>query len=156
MELGNGARERNAGSGDRHMRYRTLRLGSMRTVRIAIGLIAAACTLTTRRVEAQGAAAPPDSVVATASKISAGRAVYHGQGTCAVCHGQNLEGGIGSALTAHEWKDAKGGSLTAILGVITKGVAGTAMVAHPGGINDLQAQQVAAYVWAVSHNKAKP
>jgi len=138
------------------MRYRTLQLGGMRTVCMAIGLIAAACTLTTRRVGAQGAGAPPDSVVATASLINAGRAVYHGQGTCAVCHGQNLEGGIGLALTAHEWKDAKGGSLAAILGVITKGVGGTAMVAHPGGINDEQARQVAAYVWAVSHSKAKP
>jgi mono/diheme cytochrome c family protein len=129
----------------------------MRTAYIAIGLIAAACTLTTRRVGAQGAGVPPDSVVATASLISAGRAVYSGQGTCAVCHGQNLEGGgVGPALTAHEWKDAKGGSLAAILGVITKGVNATAMVAHPGGINDQQAHQVAAYVWAVSHNKAKP
>jgi len=139
------------------MRYRTLQLGGMRTVCIAIGLIAAACTLTTRRAGAQGAGAPPDSVVATASLISAGRAAYHGQGTCAVCHGQNLEGGgVGPALTAHEWKDAKGGSLAAILGVISKGVDATAMVAHPGGINDGQARQVAAYIWAVSHNKAKP
>ena len=139
------------------MRYRPLQLGGRRTVCIAIGLIAAACTLTTRRVGAQGAGAPPDSVVATASQVTAGRAVYHGQGTCAVCHGQNLEGsGIAPALTAHEWKDAKGGSLAAILGVITKGVDGTAMVARPGGINDEQGHQVAAYVWAVSHNKAKP
>ena len=95
-------------------------------------------------------------MVATASQISAGRALYRGQGTCAVCHGQNLEGGIGPALTAHEWKDAKGGSLGAIFGVIAKGVDGTPMVAHPGGINDQQAHEVAAYVWAVSHNKAKP
>jgi mono/diheme cytochrome c family protein len=128
----------------------------MRTA-FAIGLIAAASTLTTRRVEAQGAGTPPDSAAATASLISAGRGVYHGAGTCAVCHGQNLEGaGVGPALTAHEWKDAKGGSLAAILGVVTKGVDGTAMVAHPGGINDGQSRQVAAYIWAVSHNKAKP
>ena len=128
----------------------------VRRLCIAIGVVAAACAFASRGVEAQGAAAPPDSVVATASLINAGRAVYHDQGTCAVCHGQNLEGGVGPALTGREWKDAKGGSLAAIRGVITKGVDGTAMVAHPGGINDAQARQVAAYVWAVSQKKTKP
>ena len=105
---------------------------------------------------AQRGAAPPDSVVATASAISAGRAVISGPGTCVICHGQNLEGGVGPPLTAHAWKDAPGGSLAAILRVITKGVDGTTMVARPGGISDEQARNAAAYVWAVSHNRAKP
>jgi mono/diheme cytochrome c family protein len=123
---------------------------------IAVGGVVAGCTLTALRAGAQGAATAPDSVVATASAISAGRAVFHGQGTCAVCHGQHLEGGIGPLLTAHEWKDAKAGSLAAIVAVITGGVEGTAMVAHPGGISDEQARDAAAYIWAVSHNRAKP
>ena len=59
-------------------------------------------------------------------------------------------------LVAHTWKDATDGTYAAILGVIASGVAGTAMVAHPGGITDAQARQVAAYVWAVGHGTTKP
>ena len=35
------------------------------------------------------------------------------------------------------------------------GVSGTAMAAYPGGISDEQAQQVAAYVWAVANNRVE-
>ena len=97
-----------------------------------------------------------DSADATQESISKGRALFHGSGTCAVCHGQQLEGGVGPTLRAHAWKDAKGGELSAIYAVISHGVPNTAMVAHPGGINDAQAMQLASYVWAVSHDKAKP
>jgi mono/diheme cytochrome c family protein len=89
--------------------------------------------------------------------ISAGRDVYHGAGTCQLCHGLNLEGGpLAPTLKAHAWKDAKGGGYDAILNVIMKGVTGTAMVSHPGGISDADAQKVAAYVWAVGHAKTTP
>jgi mono/diheme cytochrome c family protein len=89
--------------------------------------------------------------------ISAGRDVYHGAGTCQVCHGMNLEGGpLAPTLKAHAWKDAKGGGYDAILTVIMKGVPGTAMVSHPGGISDADAQKVAAYIWAVWHAKTTP
>lgn len=91
-----------------------------------------------------------------ASVVAAGRAVFHGAGTCVACHGQKLEGGVGPTLRAHAWKDAKGGDETAIYAVITHGVPNTAMVAHPGGINNTQARQVATYIWAVSHDKATP
>jgi mono/diheme cytochrome c family protein len=97
-----------------------------------------------------------DSTEATQEAINKGRALFHGSGTCAMCHGQQLEGGIGPTLRAHPWKDAKGGEMPAIYAVITHGVPNTAMVAHPGGISDAQATQLAAYVWAVSHDKAKP
>jgi cytochrome c oxidase cbb3-type subunit III len=102
------------------------------------------------------AAQAPDSAAATPAAISAGRVIFHGAGTCAVCHGANLQGAVGPRLTAHKWKDATGGSYTAILGVIMHGVAGSAMVAHPGGISDVEARQVAAYVWAVSQSNVKP
>jgi mono/diheme cytochrome c family protein len=93
----------------------------------------------------------------TAADISAGRKIFHGPGTCAVCHGQRMEGTpMAPTLAAHTWKDAKGGGFAAILGVINTGVPGTAMVSRPGGINSGDAQRVAAYVWAVSHGKAKP
>jgi mono/diheme cytochrome c family protein len=89
--------------------------------------------------------------------ISGGRDIFHGAGTCLVCHGPNLEGGpMAPALKAHTWKDAKGGGYDAILAVVMKGVPGTAMVSHPGGISDDDARKVAAYVWAVSRGKAEP
>ena len=115
-------------------------------VSLLAGLIAAPLAAQTSDAPAQ----------VTPAAIDAGRKVFHAEGTCFACHGANLEGAIGPQLTAHEWKDAKGGTFDAIVGVITKGVDGTAMVSHPGGISDAQVQQVAAYVWAVSHGKAKP
>lgn len=93
----------------------------------------------------------------TPAMIDAGRRIFHGKGTCFACHGSNLEGGpVAPPLTAHQWKDAKGGDLSAILYVDTHGVAGTMMIAHPGGISDTEAEAVAAYIWAVSHRGVKP
>jgi hypothetical protein len=40
--------------------------------------------------------------------------------------------------------------------VLHNGVPNTAMVAHPGNINEAELQQVAAYVWAVSRGAASP
>ncbi len=97
-----------------------------------------------------------DSSDVTPESVAKGRALFHGSGTCALCHGQQLEGGVGPTLRAHAWKDAKGGELAAIYGIVSHGVPNTAMVAHPGGINDAQTMQVASYVWAVSHDKTKP
>ncbi len=139
------------------MRYRVAPVRGACIRCITLACAGAVCALGPRHANAQQApAAAADSTAATPAAINAGRAVYHGQGTCMICHGASLEGGVGPALTAHEWKDAKGGSYAAILGVVMKGVDGTAMVAHPGGITDDQARQAAAYVWAVSHGKAKP
>lgn len=102
-------------------------------------------------------AALPDTSAIPPDMVSAGRRVFHGQGTCAACHGMNLEGGpIAPTLKPHAWKDAKGGDLRAIYFVITHGVNGTAMVAYPGGIGDADAVRVAAYVWSVGHHGAKP
>ena len=119
-------------------------------------LFAAAFALTAQRANAQGPSAVPDSVAATPAEVTAGRAIFHGQGQCLMCHGAGLEGGIGPTLRAHAWRDAKGGDLAAIYYVVTHGVPGTAMVSHPGNISDEQAHAVAAYIWAVSHNRSKP
>ena len=103
---------------------------------------------------AEGQAAVDSSSPAA---IGAGRDIFHGAGTCQVCHGPNLEGGpMAPTLKAHAWKDAKGGGYDAILGVVMKGVPSTAMVSHPGGISDDDARKVAAYVWSVSHGKTNP
>jgi Cytochrome c, mono- and diheme variants len=105
------------------------------------------------------AAAPPtpDTAAITSDIVNAGRRVFHGQGSCFACHGANLEGGpIAPPLKPHVWKDAKGGELDAIYYVVTHGVSGTAMVSHPGGISDADAQRVAMYIWAVGHRGVTP
>ncbi len=106
---------------------------------------------------AQSSPSHPDTSAVTPAMIDAGRKIFHGKGTCFACHGSNLEGGpVAPPLTAHPWKDAKGGDLAAIFYVDTHGVAGTMMIAHPGGISDTEAGEVAAYIWAVSHRGVKP
>ena len=99
----------------------------------------------------------PDTNAIPPAMIDAGRKTFHGRGTCFACHGTNLEGGpIAPTLKEHSWKDAKNGDLGAIYYVVTHGVKGSAMVAHPGGIADADAVKVAAYVWSVGHRDTKP
>ncbi|GIV80372.1 MAG: hypothetical protein KatS3mg050_4766 [Litorilinea sp.] len=88
--------------------------------------------------------------------IEQGRLVYREAGTCFACHGAQLEGGpIAPNLNDNQWKNGSG-DYADILNVIRNGVPGTAMAAYPGGISDEQAQQVAAYVWAVAHQRTTP
>lgn len=97
-----------------------------------------------------------DSVATRAKAIAAGRGVFHGEGTCYACHGAKLEGGpIAPTLRAHKWRNGNG-SLEMILHVLHGGVPNTAMVSHPGNINEAELQNVAAYVWAVSRGAASP
>jgi len=99
----------------------------------------------------------PDTAAITPAMIAQGRAVFHGAGNCQACHGPALAGTpIAPTLLAHRWKDAAGGSFAEIYRVVGTGVPGTAMVAHPGGLNDALALAVAAYVWSVGHGHAKP
>src|SRR4026207_949555 len=103
-----------------------------------------------------GAKALQDSVTARLKLISAGRGVFHGEGTCFACHGAKLEGtAIAPTLRAHKWRNGDG-SLEMILRVVHNGVPNTAMVSHPGNFNETEIQQVAAYVWAVSRGAAPP
>ncbi len=89
--------------------------------------------------------------------VDAGRAIFHGKGTCFACHGMNLEGTqVAPTLKAHAWRDAKKGEFAAIFSVATHGVAGTLMVAFPNGISRAEALNVAAYVWSVGQGRAKP
>ena len=97
-----------------------------------------------------------DSVATRQKLIAAGREVFHGEGTCFACHGAKLEGtAIAPTLRAHKWRNGDG-SLEMILRVVHTGVPNTAMVAHPGNINENEIQQVAAYVWAVSRGATPP
>ncbi len=115
------------------------------------------CAVTTIVLIPALAAAQTVADSASPAAIGGGREIFHGAGSCQVCHGPNLEGGpMAPTLKTHPWKDAKGGGYDAILNVVMKGVPGTAMVSHPGGISDEDARRVAAYVWAVGHGKATP
>lgn len=97
-----------------------------------------------------------DSVATRQKLIAVGREIFHGEGTCFACHGAKLEGtAIAPTLRAHKWRNGDG-SLEMILRVVHTGVPNTAMVAHPGNINENEIQQVAAYVWAVSRGATPP
>jgi mono/diheme cytochrome c family protein len=111
---------------------------------------------------ANGAASklPPgeahDSLVMTDQRIEAGRAIFHGNGTCHACHGDDLQGGpVAPSLRGPKWKHIDG-SYRAIVERVEHGRDGTLMVAEPGGITDAEAVEVATYVYAVSQGKAKP
>jgi mono/diheme cytochrome c family protein len=106
--------------------------------------------------QADAAKAFRDSVTARTQAIAVGRHVFRGVGTCTACHGVKLEGGpIAPTLRAHKWRNGDG-SLGMILRVLHTGVPQTAMVAHPGNINEDQIQAVADYVWAVSRGAVAP
>ena len=92
----------------------------------------------------------------TGDVIQTGRKIFHGQGGCFACHGAKLQGGpVAPPLTGPTFRGIDG-SFEAILHVVRGGVPGTAMVAHPGGIDDAETMQVANYVYAVIHGQGKP
>ena len=99
----------------------------------------------------------PDTNAITPAMIDAGRKLFHGHGTCFACHGTNLEGGpIAPTLKPHPWKDATGGTLSAIFNVVDHGVTGTAMASHPGHVSDADIVMLASYIWSVGHRGVKP
>lgn len=129
------------------------------TVRTSLSAVAMIVTLAgavAAQQPADTAKAFRDSVATRQKAIQEGRQIFRGEGTCFGCHGSNLEGtAIAPTLRAHKWRNGDG-SLEMILRVIRTGVPKTAMIAHPGGINDQEIASVAAYVWAVSRGAAKP
>lgn len=99
----------------------------------------------------------PDTAAITPQAIDAGRAIFHGKGTCFACHGAQLEGTqLAPTLKSHAWRDAKNGQLDEIFRVVTHGVPSTVMVALPGGISRADALNVASYIWSVNYRSAKP
>jgi mono/diheme cytochrome c family protein len=118
---------------------------------VTIGLLAAAVP-----ARAQGL---PSGV--TQDQVDKGKAVFTGAGNCYACHGQNAQGMLGPTtnLVNHQWLHSDG-SYPAIVAYIKKGVtkeeskSGIPMPARGGSnINDDQVNQVAAYVWSLSHGK---
>ena len=118
---------------------------------VAIGLLAAAVP-----ARAQGL---PSGV--TQDQVDKGKAVFSGAGNCYACHGQNAQGMLGPTtnLVNHQWLHSDG-SYPGIVAYIKTGVtkeeskSGIPMPPRGGSnINDDQVNQVAAYVWSLSHGK---
>jgi cytochrome c oxidase cbb3-type subunit III len=105
----------------------------------------------------QSAPIQPDTAAITPAMVDAGRAIFHGKGTCFACHGVKLEGTqVAPTLIKTVWKDAKGGDIKAIYYVATHGVPGTVMVAYPGGVTPAEVVNVVSYIWSVNNRKVKP
>ena len=97
----------------------------------------------------------------TKDAIDKGMAIFTGAGNCYACHGQNAQGMLGptTALVDHQFLHSDG-SYPAIVAYIKKGVtkeeskSGIPMPPRGGStITDDQVNQVAAYVWSISHPK---
>jgi mono/diheme cytochrome c family protein len=93
----------------------------------------------------------------TAEMVAAGGALYHGQGICFTCHGQQGAGGpLGPALNDSDWIALQEGSFEEIVTVIRTGVPRPAEYPAPmppmGGasLSEEQLRQVSAYVYALS------
>ncbi|MBV8842582.1 MAG: PQQ-dependent sugar dehydrogenase [Bryobacterales bacterium] len=99
---------------------------------------------------------------ATAAQVALGDRVFHGQaggGTCVGCHGANGKGTpVGSDLTSSKWLWGDS-SLASIQRIITQGVPKPKEYRSPmppmGGaqLSPSEVSAVAAYVWALSHQR---
>jgi mono/diheme cytochrome c family protein len=99
---------------------------------------------------------------ATKEQVALGERIFHGEasgGTCGGCHGSDAKGSpIGPDLTSGKWLWGDG-SLKSLADTITNGV--MTPKEHPGAMPPLggaalsaaDVQAVAAYVWAIGHNK---
>jgi glucose/arabinose dehydrogenase/cytochrome c5 len=105
--------------------------------------------------DTSGLPVPPG---ATAAQVAHGQAVFKG-GSCGACHGADAAGGpVGPPLNTGSpiWTD---GGLASITDLITKGVPTPKQYRSPmppmGGaqLSDDDLHAVAAYVWAVGHQK---
>jgi cbb3-type cytochrome c oxidase subunit III len=93
----------------------------------------------------------------TQGMIDKGKEIFHKQGLCYACHGQDGKGLVGPNLTDDVWIHSKG-TYEELVAQITKGVtkeeskSGVPMPAKGGSsISDEEVKAVAAYVWSLSH-----
>jgi mono/diheme cytochrome c family protein len=104
---------------------------------------------------ASAQAALPQGV--TQAMVDKGNEIYHKQGLCYACHGQDAKGLVGPNLTDDVWLHSKG-SFDDIVKQIAVGVtkeqskSGVPMPAKGGAsISDEDVKAVAAYVYILSH-----
>jgi cbb3-type cytochrome c oxidase subunit III len=95
--------------------------------------------------------------------VEEGTKLFSGAGICFACHGADAKGvqGMGANLTDDKWLHSDG-SFEAIVRQILQGVpadkstTGVAMPAKGGSqLTEAQVRAVAAYVWSLSHPRAK-
>ena len=98
----------------------------------------------------------------TRELILRGEAVFHRQDGCVRCHGDDATGDLGPDLTDDDWLHAKG-SYLAIVNQVLQGVSEAASsrgipMPPKGGasLTDEEVQDVAAYVWYISHRDHRP
>ncbi len=121
------------------------------TLRAALML--GALFLGARSVSAQ--AALPQGV--TQAMVDKGNEIYHKQGLCYACHGQDGKGLVGPNLTDDVWLHSKGSYedlVKQILVGVTKeeSKSGVPMPAKGGAsISEDDVKAVAAYVYIISH-----
>jgi cbb3-type cytochrome c oxidase subunit III len=88
--------------------------------------------------------------------VARGSDVFHGQGQCFTCHGQDATGDLGPDLTDEQWLHTKGSYLTILQQVLvgvpaSRSRSGVEMPPRGGsGISDEDVHSVAAYVWVLS------
>ena len=102
--------------------------------------------------EAQGL---PEGV--TQAMVDKGNEIFHKQGLCYACHGQDAKGLVGPNLTDDVWLHSKG-TFDEIVKQVAIGVtkeqskSGVPMPAKGGSsITDDEVKAVAAYVYSLSH-----
>lgn len=82
-------------------------------------------------------------VILTAeTDVERGKTIY--TGSCAVCHGQIGEGGVGPNLTDEYW--LHGGSINDVFKTIKYGVTDKGMIAWEGTLKPTDIQQVSSYI----------
>ena len=95
---------------------------------------------------------------ATPEMVTAGQAIFTGKGMCLTCHGPTATGTpLAPNLTDSEWLNISSGTWDEIQTIVRNGVPTPKQHPSPmppmGGaqLSDQEIQQVAAYVYSVSH-----
>ncbi len=105
----------------------------------------------TVQMQSQASFAPELSVLPVGDDIELGKALYQAK-ACFACHGMN---GEGNALGPNLTDDfaIHGCSSDAIAKVVSKGIAGTAMVAYDAQMTAEEVKQVTAFVQTLKGSK---
>jgi len=107
----------------------------------------------------QAALQLPDGV--TRARIAAGAKLFKGQGLCYGCHGMDGKGVMGPDLTDTLWLHSTGTFLEIaqqIIAGVPRDQSKSGVMMPPRGGSQLdedQVKAVAAYVWSLSHRRAK-
>ena len=124
-----------------------------RSIRLVLALV---CVVLVQTGTAQAQGLPAG---VTQAMVDKGNEIFHKQGLCYACHGQDAKGLVGPNLTDDVWLHSKG-SYEELVAQVTKGVpkeeskSGVPMPAKGGSsISDEDVKSVAAYVYSLSHSK---